>query len=70
MRKADFTVGRKLFGMLAGSMLGAVMLGAAMLAAPAAAATSSGTCTWSGKGQCSLVFTADGQHRCRRGDRR
>ena len=61
MRKADFTVGRKLFGMLAGSMVGALMLGAAMLAAPAAAATSSGTCTWSGKGQCSLAFTADGQ---------
>lgn len=61
MRKADFTVGRKLFGMLAGSMLGAVMLGAAMLAAPAAASTSSGTCTWSGKGHCSLAFTADGQ---------
>jgi len=47
--------------MLAGSMVGALMLGAAMLAAPAAAATSSGTCTWSGKGQCSLAFTADGQ---------
>ena len=66
MRKADFTVGRKLFGVLAGSMpgaamLGAAMLGAAMLAAPAAASTSSGTCTWSGKGHCSLVFTANGQ---------
>jgi hypothetical protein len=42
-------------------MLGTLMLGAAMLAAPAAASTSSGTCTWSGKGHCSLAFTADGQ---------
>jgi hypothetical protein len=42
-------------------VLGAVMLGAAMLAAPAAASISSGTCTWSGKGHCSLAFTADGQ---------
>jgi hypothetical protein len=61
MRTTDFAVGRKLFGMLAGSTLGALMLGAAMLAAPAAASTSSGTCTWSGTGQCSLAFTADGQ---------
>jgi len=44
------------FGVLAASILGVVML-----AAPAAGSTSSGTCTWSGKGSCSLAFTKDGQ---------
>ncbi len=56
MCKTGFTVGRMFFGVLAASMLGA-----AMLAAPAAGSTSSSTCTWSGKGSCSLAFTDDGQ---------
>ena len=56
MRKADFTVVSMLLGVLAASILGA-----AMLAAPAAGSTSSRTCTWSGRGSCSLAFTSDGQ---------
>lgn len=56
MRKADFTVVSVLLGVLAASILGA-----AMLAAPAAGSTSSRTCTWSGRGSCSLAFTSDGQ---------
>lgn len=56
MQKVDFTVGRTVLGVLAASMLVA-----AMSAVPAAASTSSSTCTWSGKGSCSLKFTSDGQ---------
>jgi hypothetical protein len=55
MRRAVFTVGRTVLGVLA-----AGMLMAAMPAAPAAASTSSGTCTGADL-PCSLRFTSDGQ---------
>lgn len=56
MRKAVFTVGRTVLGVLAASVLVA-----AMPAAPAVASTSWSNCTWSGRGSCSLKFTNDGQ---------
>lgn len=42
-------------------VLAASMLVAALTAAPAVATTSWSTCTWSGKGPCSLKFASDGQ---------
>jgi hypothetical protein len=56
MRKAVFTVGRTVLGVLAAAMLVAVAP-----AAPAAAAMSWRTCPGSGEESCSLKFIGDGQ---------